>query len=599
MKHLFASVLCLCMVVTTLFLVSGTADAKSYEFKDGIYTYSVSNGKATVKDCDASASGKIVIPSVVPDGCPVTGIGSHAFKECHALSGVVIPDSVTDIGDSAFEDCTALTDVTIGSGVTRIGEYAFSGCSVLTQITIPDSVTSIGHSAFYGCRCLTSVILSKSLIRIEDSLFSGCSSLVSVTLPDGITGIGASAFSKCSNLTSIKLPNSISSIDRFAFYQCSSLTDVRIPSGVTSIGDYAFSYCYSLPRVIIPDRLTHIGSNMFYSCSSLTGVTIPAGVTSIGDSAFFLCSDLRDVYYLGSREQWSKIVFGSYNNQLRGAYIHYHEQHNYESAVTEPSCTEQGYTTHTCIDCGYNCEDTYVDALGHAWDEGIVTKQPTPTENGVKTYTCTRCDATRTESISVTGEKPCDGGDGCQSGKFVDVDSKQWYHPYVDYAVAHGLFGGTSDYTFEPETAMTRAMLVTVLWRYEGQPKGYQNTFSDVNAKSGSWYIDAVAWASANGVVNGVGAGRFDPDGKITREQMATILFRYAQKKEIDTSRRGDVSAFPDANQISGYAKEALSWTVGEGIINGSDNMLQPQGNATRAQVATILMRFIENIVKK
>ena len=194
---------------------------------------------------------------------------------------------------------------------------------------------------------------------------------------------------------------------------------------------------------------------------------------------------------------------------------------------------------------------------------------------------------------------PCDGGADCPSRKFVDVNTKEWYHPYVDYAVTHGLFGGTSANTFEPETAMTRAMLVTVLWRYEGQPKGYQNTFSDVNAKNGSWYIDAVAWASANGVVNGVGNGKFDPEGKITREQMAAILFRYAQKKGIDTSRRGNLSAFPDANKISDYAKEAVLWTVGEGIINGSDGKLLPQGTATRAQVATILMRYIENIVKR
>ena len=120
-----------------------------------------------------------------------------------------------------------------------------------------------------------------------------------------------------------------------------------------------------------------------------------------------------------------------------------------------------------------------------------------------------------------------------------------------------------------------------------------------MNAKDGSWYIDAVAWAAANGVVNGTGNNRFDPNGKITREQMAAILFRYAQKKGIDTSKRGDLSNFPDANKISAYAKEAVCWAVGEGIIKGSDGKILPQGNATRAQVATILMRYIENIVKK
>ena len=163
--------------------------------------------------------------------------------------------------------------------------------------------------------------------------------------------------------------------------------------------------------------------------------------------------------------------------------------------------------------------------------------------------------------IPATASTPteCDGGENCPSGKFIDINPKAWYHLYVDYAVTNGLFGGTSANMFEPETAMTRAMLVTVLWRYEGQPKVDQNTFADVNEKNGSWYIDAVAWAAANGIVNGVGNNRFDPDGKITREQMAAILSRYAQKKGIDTSKRGELSNFPDANKISAYAKEAVS----------------------------------------
>ena len=203
--------------------------------------------------------------------------------------------------------------------------------------------------------------------------------------------------------------------------------------------------------------------------------------------------------------------------------------------------------------------------------------------------------------VPVDGSTPaeCDGGESCPSGKFVDINAKAWYHLSVDYAVKNGLFGGTSANTFEPETAMTRAMLVTVLWRYEGQPKGYENTFTDVNAKSGNWYIDAVAWAASNGIVNGVGNNRFDPNGKITREQMAAILFRYAQKKGINTDKRGDLSAFPDGSKVESWAKEAMQWAVAEKIIGGSDGKLLPQGNATRAQVATILMRYIENIVNK
>ena len=256
-----------------------------------------------------------------------------------------------------------------------------------------------------------------------------------------------------------------------------------------------------------------------------------------------------------------------------------------KTEAKEPTCTEAGNSAYwTCILCGKYFSDGegkteiekdswVIPATGHDFHDGI----------------CVVCG---------TAEE-CDGGEDCPSAKFVDVNTKEWYHPYVDYAVAHGLFGGTSENTFEPETAMTRAMLVTVLWRYEGQPKGYENTFVDVNAKNGSWYIDAVAWAAANNIVGGIGDGKFDPEGKITREQMATILFRYANWKGIDTSKRGDLNTFPDGGKTASWAKEAMQWTVAEKIIGGSDGKLLPQGSATRAQVATILMRFIENIVKK
>ena len=147
---------------------------------------------------------------------------------------------------------------------------------------------------------------------------------------------------------------------------------------------------------------------------------------------------------------------------------------------------------------------------------------------------------------------------------------------------------------------MTRAMLVTVLWRYAGRPEAGKNPFADVPA--GQWYTEAVTWAAENGVVSGVGNGRFAPNGNITREQMASILFRYAKLTGLDTSKRGELAGFPDEGQVSSWAREALSWAVGEGIISGTAEggrtILKPQGNATRAQVASILMRFIRNSEK-
>lgn len=179
---------------------------------------------------------------------------------------------------------------------------------------------------------------------------------------------------------------------------------------------------------------------------------------------------------------------------------------------------------------------------------------------------------------------------------FTDADPTQWYYEGVEYAYKNKLFNGMSATTFEPETEMTRAMLVTVLWRYEGEPQA-QNGVQFVDVPSNEWYAKAVAWASENGIVGGIGHGKFAPEDNVTREQMAAILYRYAQKKGYPTANRADLSAFPDHAAVSNWAKDAVSWTVSAGIIGGSDGYLLPEGNATRAQVATILMRFIRNIL--
>ena len=184
---------------------------------------------------------------------------------------------------------------------------------------------------------------------------------------------------------------------------------------------------------------------------------------------------------------------------------------------------------------------------------------------------------------------------GASGKQFTDVSEKAWYAEAVEYAVNNGLMNGVGNNKFEPETAMSRAMLVTVLWRYAGEPQEGRNTFRDV--PGGQWYTDAVAWAAKNGVVNGVGDNRFAPEGKITREQMATILFRYANQIGVNTGRRGNLNVFADYKQVSEYAITAMRWAVAEGIISGSDGCLLPNGDATRAQVATILMRFIKKTV--
>ena len=269
-------------------------------------------------------------------------------------------------------------------------------------------------------------------------------------------------------------------------------------------------------------------------------------------------------------------------------------EHSYTAVVTAPTCTEKGYTTHTCS-CGHSYVDTYTDALGHAWDSGTVTKQPTATETGVRTYTCTRCNATKTETIPATGSVDV-------TQMFTDV-TKNWAYPGIQYCVTHGIMGGMGDGTFAPTGTTTRAQIVQILYNLEGTPAVSGTTpFTDLTA---NWYKPAILWAYQNNVVAGKSPTTFDPEGPVTREQIAVILTQYMFHvlKMNRTWTPADLSTFPDGAQVSGWAKEAMQDAVALGLINGtkaSDGKvyLDPQGSAARQQVATILMNFCQNVKK-
>ncbi|MCI8538899.1 MAG: S-layer homology domain-containing protein [Oscillospiraceae bacterium] len=180
---------------------------------------------------------------------------------------------------------------------------------------------------------------------------------------------------------------------------------------------------------------------------------------------------------------------------------------------------------------------------------------------------------------------------------FSDVLDDDWFVEYVRYVYQRGMMSGTTPSTFSPDTTTTRGMIVTVLHRLEGTPAAVPSSFPDV--PDGEYYSAGVAWAAANGIVLGYDTGLFGPYREITREQLAAILYRYAQSKGYDTSAWGSLAQFTDGASVSDYAVEAMSWAVGSGLISGmGDNILAPGGSATRAQVAAILMRFCENVAE-
>ena len=295
--------------------------------------------------------------------------------------------------------------------------------------------------------------------------------------------------------------------------------------------------------------------------------------------------------------------------------------HRYEAVVTAPTCDKMGYTTYTCSACGDSYVADYVDAVGHdcetetvpatclgygfvresckhcdysviteitaplGHDYQAVVTAPTLDEGGYTTHTCSRCGDSYVDS-----ETPALGH---KCAAYTDIPT-DWAKEGICFVIENGLMVGTTSTTFAPKDTLTRAMLVTVLYRMAGSPAvDAPSGFTDV--ADGQWYSDAIAWAAANGIVNGVGGNKFAPSEPVTREQLAAIFFRYAKAE----APEADVlSGYPDAEAISTYARDAMAWAVSTGLVTGSKEAdgtyLVPQGLAAREQAAAILMRYVK-----
>lgn len=274
----------------------------------------------------------------------------------------------------------------------------------------------------------------------------------------------------------------------------------------------------------------------------------------------------KDMYFIGGRyvTGWTNVGDETYHfDTLTG------EKHTFKRVDKVPTtCTERGYTN---IEC--ECGETYFfkdsNPTGHV-------NEKKETTDGVY-YVCKNCGRISLFDLS-----------------FADVADTDWFAPNISYVIENELFSGRSAVEFDPNTSMSRIELVSVIWRLAGKPD-FSNTskppFTDCAA--GQWYTAALNWASSNGIVNGVGDGLFEPDEFVTREQIVTIFYRYARFADMDTSERADYTKFFDYKLVSEYAEEAMSWAVGAGMIQGDEKlMIHPQDNATRAEVATMVMRL-------
>lgn len=283
--------------------------------------------------------------------------------------------------------------------------------------------------------------------------------------------------------------------------------------------------------------------------------------------------------------------------------------HDWGEWVTsiEPTVSTVGYRYHICNrdGCGYREGEDIPKLHTHTWDAGVVTQKPTAAEPGVRTYTCTVCGQTRTEAIPATGvPETCNGGPACPGYAFRDMPAPSiWSHAGLDHCITHGYIAGTSATTVTPDGECTRAMIVSILYRVQGEPtkvNGYElkklaPPFDDV--ERGRWYTDAIWWAKLTGVVSGMSPSTFAPDDPITRAQLAVILYNYTQQFAPESlTETGSLTGFPDAGSVPSWARTAMAWAVGNGLISGVGengvSYLRPEGCATRAQVATILMNY-------
>lgn len=446
--------------------------------------------------------------------------------------------------------------VGVGAGETvDSGDYRYTlndnGMAVIDKYLGSASVVQIpeyidGHRvvklddwAFENNEYVTDVTMPDSVEEMDSFVFQRCKNLKSVKLSNNLKEIPALTFMGCVSLKSLDIPNGVEKIGQNAFGECISLEKVTIPDSVVEIDYYAFKNCESLKSLTLSKNMKKIWTGAFRKCTGLESIVIPEGVTRIGADAFHGCSNLRYVVLPESLEYVEEFALN--NNQNRRLYF----------KGDHPKMQSNNIQDYTWV----------------FYKNGTVGWSGNPIH-------------------------------GTYFEMFADVNFDAWYLDSVGYAISHGLMNGTSDTEFKPNADMDRAMLVTVLWRLEGSPASSGgHSFTDINA---DWYADAVSWAYNNGIVTGTSATTFSPDTPVSREQTATILYRYAEYKNQSTDASAELSDFPDEVKVSDWARSGLSWAVGEGFINGTSEgngkpaYLTPKGSASRAQVATILMRFCD-----
>lgn len=573
----------------------------------------ISLPKAVTAIGDFGLAGNSFTAVSLPDGLQTLGRG--AFDACASLSGMTLPAAITAVPDKCFNDCTKLLTVDYKGEVTAIGERAFEGCKSLTKAPIPAAVTALGNSAFNGCIALTDVTLPAGVTAVPDGCFQDCTALADMKIPGTVTSVGHNAFTGCKALKDVRCYGAPPTV------QPGGAAEHSFEPGIVTIHynpDPVYGWTFDTDGTWQGYKVSSKGACL-HTGYGTTENTVPATCGADGriDTICANCGDViaTEVIPATGAHTWDngtvtteptettpgvRTFTCAVCSQTKTEVIPATGAHTFVfTKNVAPSCTEAGYDLYTCRDCGASEQRNVKPALGHKWDSGTVTTEPTETDPGTMTYTCTVCGQTRTEIIPATGSAVCPGGAACPSFRFRDVPApSNWAHEGIDYCVRHGLMSGFDATTFSPDTVSTRAQIVMILYNLSGDTTDYSKyyvPFTDV--RPSTWYYNAVAWGYDKDIVAGMSTTTFAPDGLITREQMAVLLYGYTEKyAPAYLGGAASLNGFPDAASVSNWAYAAMSWAVGNGLIsgiasNGAD-YLAPSGGATRAQIAAIMMRY-------
>lgn len=621
-KKALSFILTLAMIFT---MAAGFTTVGFVETAEDVHATEIDSG-----DCGPEGDVTSVHWSLDDSGVlTITGAGelnsTYDLSDCAATAtAIVIDEDIKTISAGAFVSFSNLTTVT-APGVETIGSLAFAGCSSLTEINLP-AVKTLSTSAFSSCSNLTtvnmpelteiggSVFYNTSLVTIDlpavttigESAFNGCMNLTTVTMP-ALTTIGSLAFKLCTSLSTVSMPEA-TTVLYYVFEECSGLETINLPK-VTTIGDYAFKDCTSLTTISLP-AVTTINQAAFSGCSALTSIDIPE-VTSVMGNAFKNCSSLETVNFKkvvtidsNAFNGCSKLTEVSFNAVPASVAGNAFDGVSGSGIVKVPAESIATFEAITLTMGGITVSTDSAAAWHYVTVAAVVP--PTPRHGGgggrkvVTTQSAVEITtaAVTTPAVEVPVETPV--------VSYVDVKSGVWYESAANFCANKGIIGGISEGVFGGSQNTQRGQIVTMLMRVENltgkaEAKYTAGLFADVNANA--YYADSIAWAAKNNIVKGMGTdasgnANFGATQAVTREQLATILYNYATYRNLNTSLAADanVAKYKDAEKVSAYAKNAMLWATENGIITGINTedgiILNPQGTATRAEIAVMIMRL-------